>query len=80
MIAIRRQDAKDWPCPWICTDGRSASSHPRKWDLRAALDYVQTHISEDNPVAVYHVRGWYQKRILPHPADKDSRKGEEAVK
>jgi hypothetical protein len=64
VFAIRREDAKAWPCPWI-TRNNSASSKVHAWPLAKARKYVDEHRSDDNLVAVYHISGFYHKKVYP---------------
>lgn len=61
---IRLERSKDWPCPWFGQD-QSASSEVQSWPLAEARKYVDDHRSEERLIAVYCVRGFYQKKIYP---------------
>lgn len=64
MISVRREDARDWPCPWLMTNLHGCSSRPERWALGEAIAYVK--VTRPNmPVAVYDVRGCVQRRIYP---------------
>lgn len=65
MIAIRREDADAWPCPWLKPTLDGCSSRPEYWDLTDAKSYVDDNRSKDNLVAVYHVKGFIHKKIWP---------------
>lgn len=65
MFAIRREDARNWPCPWVCPDDSGVCSRPQPWDLTKAKAYVDKHRSSDCPDAVYYVRGFWQKKVWP---------------
>ena len=41
------------------------SSSPVRWDLHEARLFVDEHRSDKMPLAVYHIRGWYQKKVYP---------------
>jgi hypothetical protein len=42
------------------------SSTPERWDLHEAKKFVDEHRTEKQPFAVYHIRGWYHKKIYPN--------------
>jgi hypothetical protein len=65
VIAIRREDAHNWPCPWLTSDLRGCGSRPDGWSLAPAREYVSANRTSSNPLAVYHVRGVIQSKIFP---------------
>jgi hypothetical protein len=65
MISIRREDAKDWPCPWICSDNAGCSSRPEPWSLTEAVALVKESRKDSNPLAVYMVSG--RRQVLVYP-------------
>lgn len=68
MIAVRREDAQDWPCPWYVPGYELAlSSAPSAWELTKAVEYVRANRADDHPIAVYKVthHGQRQRRIYP---------------
>ncbi len=68
MIAVRREDARNWPCPWITDFGSAASSRPEPWNLTEAIQYCRDNRTEKGPLAVYAIRGFYQKKVWPKEA------------
>jgi hypothetical protein len=69
MIAVRREDAKHWPCPWVVyrkpTEPFAMSSCPERWQLKRAVDWVKAHRTNESPFAVFDVRGFWQHQIWP---------------
>ena len=66
MIAVRREDARQWPCPWLTyPPSGGVSSRPEEWPVAEARRYVDKQRNEQRPLAVYSYHGYVQRKIWP---------------
>ena len=68
MFAVRVDNTpNDMLKFWLCSDLKRLSSEPERWPLYQARQFVDEHRTDITPYAVYHIRGFYHKKIWPKP-------------
>jgi len=65
VYAVRREDAKDWLCPWITRDWKGCQSWPVEWPFDEAKAKVDKYRTSSSLFAVYSIQGKSQKKVYP---------------